>query len=285
MMLEQFISYLDAQGKSPRTLNTYKTQLIKFMEWLKEHGGTSDPKQITSIDAVEYRRSLDKKGLMPASINTALASIEAFCNWMKDQGFIDHNPLERVDRMEQVLQAPKWLTKTEKYRVIRTSLIEKDKRNSAIILTLLMTGIRVSELVHIKPEDIMLGDRKGILVVKGKGNKRRSIPIPKDLRECLGDYLVDDRATANWVFASQRGEQLTVKGVQHLCASISKKANVSNLTPHVLRHTYCHDLVQQGVDIGMVSKLAGHSKLDTTLIYTQPGEEEMQAAVEKLSFT
>ncbi|AUM64305.1 hypothetical protein C0R09_07035 [Brevibacillus laterosporus] len=286
-MINEYLNRLAAVGKSDNTIKTYRRQLTSFFTWLESNSDCSDPKSITSIDAVEYRRYLQEtKNLKPASINTALATIEAFCIWMQKEGYINHNPLADVKRVEQVQEAPKWLTKNEKYRVIRTALNEKNKRNAAIILTLLMAGPRAEELINLKPEDVLISERKGSLVIRsGKGNKRRVVPIPNDLRKCLGEYLVMENATGKWLFRSQRADQLTYDGLYNLCVTIGKKANVEALTPHVLRHTYGHDLVVSGVRIDIVAKLMGHSKIDTTLIYTQPGEEELQNAVEKISFT
>lgn len=285
-MLEKYLDSLRAEGKSDKTISTYRTQISRFLTWLKEHGGDADPLQITSIDAVGYRDYLqNEKGLKSSSVTLALASIEAFCKWIHSEGYRDHNPLLKVKRPEQVNNAPKWLSKNEKYRVIRTALLEHDRRNRAIILTLLLTGVRVSELIGLKPADVIISERKGTLTVRGKGNKTRTIPLPSDLRDCLAEYIVEKRAAAQWLFDSQRSEQITVKGVQHLCAAIGEKAKVEGLTPHVLRHTFCHDLVAQGVNVFLVAKLAGHAKIETTMIYAQPGEEELQAAVEKLSFT
>ena len=284
-MIDDYLAALQAVGKSEQTIKTYRSQLNQFMKWLAENGGTNDPKNITSIDAVEYRTYLqDVRGLKPASINTALAAIEAFCTWMLDEGHINHRPLAKVRKVEEVQEAPKWLDKSEKYRLIRTTLNEKNKRNKAIIFTLLLAGLRVSELTSLKPDHIAISERKGTITVTGKGNKRRTVPMPKELREYLSDYLVDN-AGVQWLFGSQRGEQLTVKGVQYLCSVIGKKAGIENLTPHVLRHTYCHDLVSKSVAIEIVAKLAGHSKIETTMLYTLPGEQEMQEAVEKLGFS
>lgn len=284
-MFNNYLLSLKATGKSEQTIKTYRSQFNKFMEWLEINGGTNDHKEITSIDAVEYRTYLQEiRKLKPSSINTALAAIESFCIWMMEEGYIDHNPLAKVKNVEEVKNSPKWLDKSEKYRLIRTVLQDKSKRNQAIMFTLLLSGLRVSELVSLTPEDIYLSERKGTLTVIGKGNKRRTVPLPKELRECLTEYLLEN-AGIQWLFGSQRGAQITVKGVQHLCAAIGKKANIKNLTPHVLRHTYCHDLVSKGISIELVAKLAGHAKIETTMIYTQPGEQEMQAAVEKLGFS
>lgn len=284
-MFDDYIAVLVSQGRSSDTIKTYKTQLTKFFSWLESNNESAEPEEITSIDAVEYRSYLQEQGKKPATINTALRSIEAYCTWLVGEGRMSHNPLSKVKKVEQVQEIPKWLDKSEKYRLIRTAIHEKDKRNETIVLTLLLAGLRASEIINLTPEDVALSERKGSITVKaGKGNKRRVVPIPRDLRECLGEYLTE-RATKRWLFDSQRGEKLTYIGLYQFIDSIGKKAGIDDLTPHVLRHTYCHDLVNKGVRIELVAKLAGHSKIETTMIYTQPGEQEMQAAVEKLGFS
>lgn len=285
-MLATYMDHLAATGKSPKTIKTYQSQLRKFFEWMVSSGGSDDPTDITTADASEYRNYLQEQGKKPATVNTALASIEAFCVWMKEEGHIDYNPIEKVRRVEQIPEPPKWLTKSERARLIRTAEKEKNVRNTVIILTLLLSGLRAEELIDLKHDDILISDRKGVIIVrKGKRNKRRVVPIERDLRHWLGKYMVDIHAAGEWLFDSQRGDKLTYIGLYQLCQAIGKKAKVEGLTPHVLRHTYCHDLITRSIDIGTVAKLAGHEKIDTTLIYTQPGEEELQKAVDKLSYT
>lgn len=285
-MFDDYLTVLRSQGRSDQTIKTYKTQLNKFLNWLIANNKSDiKPEDITSIDAVEYRAEMQEQGKKPATINTGLRSIESYCKWLVEEGRMDHNPLAKVRKVEEVQEPPKWLSKNERYKLIRTAMNEKDKRNTTIVLTLLLAGLRATELISLVPEDIALSDRKGTITVRlGKGNKRRVVMIPKELRDCLGEYLLEN-ATAKWLFASQRGEQLTYIGLYQLMGMIGKKSHIDNLTPHVLRHTYCHDLIVKGIDIVMVAKLAGHAKLETTMLYTQPGAEEMQAAVEKLNFT
>lgn len=284
-MIEDYLVSLKGQGRSEHTIRTYKMQLNMFFKWLSENNEHVKKNEITSIDAVEYRNYLQEKDKKPKTINTALRSIEAYCKWLIEEGRLDHNPLAKVHKVEEVQDPPKWLTKSEKYRLIRAAIHEKDKRNTAIVLTLLLAGLRASEITSLIPEDVAISERKGTITVRaGKGNKRRIVMIPKELRECLSEYLYE-RVTAKWLFDSQRGEQLTYIGLYQLIESMGTKASIEGLTPHVLRHTYCHDLFVQKVPIEMIAKLAGHSKLETTMLYTQPGEQEMQAAVEKLGFS
>lgn len=284
-MIEDYLVSLKGQGRSEHTIRTYRMQLNMFFKWLIDNNENVKTDEVTSIDAVEYRRYLQEQGKKPATINTALRSIEAYCKWLIEEGRMNHNPLAKVRKVEEVQDPPKWLTKSEKYRLIRAAIHEKDKRNTAIVLTLLLAGLRASEITSLIPEDVAISERKGTITVRaGKGNKRRIVMIPKELRECLSEYLYE-RVTAKWLFDSQRGDQLTYIGLYQFIETMGSKANIEGLTPHVLRHTYCHDLFVQKVPIEMIAKLAGHSKLETTMLYTQPGEQEMQAAVEKLGFS
>lgn len=285
-MIERYIGQLIATGKSAATIKTYRAQLAKFFRWMEETDGTQDPKEIGTADVSEYRNYLLELGKKPDTINTARAVLEAFCAWMVDEGYMDRNPVTKVRKVEQVQEPPKWLTRSERAKLLRVLEKEKDIRNIAIIHVLLFTGIRASELISLKHDDILIKDHKGTLVVRqGKGNKRRTVPIERDTRTWLGRYMIDVHPTGKWLFPSQRGERLTYIGLYQLCQTIGEKAGIEDLTPHVLRHTYCHDLIARHVDIGTVAVLAGHSKIETTLLYTKPGAEDLQKAVDKLSYT
>lgn len=285
-MIDEYLINLEARGKSPATIKTYRTQLNKFMTWLRDNEFCVDPKQITTPDVAEYRSHLQDQGRLPATVNTALASIEAFCGWMYEEGYIDHNPATKVKRVEQVEEPPKWLTRSERGKVIRIAEREKDLRNTAIILTLLLAGLRAAELVNLTHDDIIISERRGEIIVRaGKGNKRRIVPIERDLRQCLATYIAERHPSGPWLFASQRGDQLTYTGVYQLCENIGRKSGLEELTPHMLRHTFGHDLAAKNVAVQTIAKLMGHKKLDTTMVYIQPGREELQAAVDKLSYT
>lgn len=285
-MLDRYFTNLVAMGKSGATIRTYKTQLKRFFDWTVKTGGNADPKEICTADISEYRNYLQDLGRKPATVNTALAVIEAFCTWMVGEGYIDQNPAKKVRKAQQVQEPPKWLTKSQRGKLIRVVEKEKDVRNIAIMLTLLLAGLRSAELLALKHDDILIAERKGSIVVRqGKGNKRRVVPIERDLRYWLGKYMTEDHSGGKWLFDSQRGEHLTYIGLYQLVQAIGKKAGLQDLTPHVLRHTYCHDLVIRKVDLAMVARLAGHSKLETTMLYTQPGIEELEKAVDKLSYT
>lgn len=285
-MLDKYVDVLRATGKSEKSISTKQIMLKQFLTWLETTTGSGDPLSITSIDAARYRKYLQELGRKPNTVNTALSSIEAFCKWMATEGYITHNPVQDVKRVEVATTAPRGLDKNEQHRLIRTALAEKDSRNGAIILTLLFSGLRVSELVALTPDDVTIGERAGSIIVRaGKGNKYRVVPIPRDLRKCLGEYIVTRRSTAEYLFEGQRDPQMTPRAIQLLCKKIGEKAKIQDLTPHVLRHTLAHNLVASGTSLDKVAAILGHSSLNTTAIYTRPRIDDLQQAMENLNYT
>ncbi|WP_010503305.1 tyrosine-type recombinase/integrase [Paenibacillus elgii] len=285
-MIELYLSKLAARGKSEATIKNYKSQLYLFLDWLEKTTGSRDPLSITSTDAVEYRRYLQQNGAKPGPINTKLATIKAFCAWLHKEGHLTHNPVADVEKVAMTAPPIKWLDKNEAHRVKRSAEHEKNIRNKTIIWTLLFAGLRVSELCDLEPEDIITTERSGEIIVRqGKGNKYREVPIPKVLRECLNQYIDANRDTmGEYLFDSQREERITPRAVQHLCDKIGKNAKLGRrLTPHMLRHTFGHDLVKRGVSLHIVMKLMGHASLEATKIYLEPGKDELQEAVELLN--
>lgn len=285
-MLERYLHVLRATGKSEKSISTKQVMLKQFLAWLEETTGSSDPVSITSIDAARYRKHLQDLGRKPNTVNTALSSIDAFCKWLADEGYLTHNPVVGVKRVEVATTAPRGLDKNEQHRLIRTALAEKDSRNGAIILSLLFSGLRVSELVALTPDDVKIGERSGSITVRaGKGNKYREVPIPRDLRQCLGKYIVTRRSTGEYLFEGQRDPQMTPRAIQLLCKKIGEKAKIESLTPHVLRHTLAHNLVASGVSLDKVAAILGHASLNTTAIYTRPRMNDLQDAMESLNYT
>jgi integrase/recombinase XerC/integrase/recombinase XerD len=143
-------------------------------------------------------------------------------------------------------------------------------------MTLLMTGIRVAELVALDRSDVDLSDRKGSLVVRsGKGNKERTLPLNVDARRAIENYL-DERTDSNpALFISNRQERISIRSVQHLM-----EKNGHNV--HQTRHSFITGLVRAGEDISVIQSLSGHSSADMILRYSMPSNDDKQRAVERI---
>ena len=282
--IKDFIFYLESRDRSRHTISAYRLDLEQFEKWFESvNDDEMQPHLITPTDLREFKHHLiQDEQLSPATVNRKLASLRAFMKWAVGEGTIESVP-RMPQGVEQVSAAPKALDRREMNSLVRAVERHGSKRDQAIILVLLNTGLRVNELSALDSSDIEMSERKGKLVVRsGKGNKRREVPVNAEARRVLSVYL-DGREDDNQaLFLSQQGSRLGSRGIQDAVGKYGRLAGLEDLTPHALRHTFCTNLLRGGVDIVTVAALAGHSDISTTSIYTQPNGKDMEKAVEGL---
>lgn len=167
------------------------------------NGEELTPQSITPIDVREYKRYLlEDRGFKPATVNRRLASISAFCKWGEQQGLANGNPCDEISIVPEVRTAPKWLTKGEQYGLIRAVQRANRRRDEALIMVMLHTGLRVGEVSNLRIGDISISARKGEVIVRGgKGKKFR-------LRHTFGKNLVDAGVSLDRVAALLGHENL-----------------------------------------------------------------------------
>lgn len=288
-----FAQFLKDAGKSERTISGYLADLGIFARWFEQtNGEVLCPDNLTPTDVREYKQYLlNVQKAKATTINRHLAALRSYSAWAKATGSAVYNPAEGIKGIAHQKHAPKWLDRKEQAAVIRESerRIQAAKtepakrqalRDHCILVFLLNTGLRVSELTALEAEDITLSERKGELRVRaGKGIKERVIPLNEACRKAIRSwYGVRTAAQFGKVFTTQRGSA-TTRAIQSILESIGKAARVDNLTPHVARHTFAKNLVNAGVSLEKVAMLLGHSSLDTTLVYTTPGMRDLEKAV------
>ena len=283
--LNNFILHLQSRDRSSHTINAYRLDLMQFEKWFAGvNGDGMEPVNVTPTDLREFKHHLiQDEQLKPATINRKLASLRAFLKWAVGEGTIESVP--RMPRgVEQVSAAPKALDRREMNSLVRAVERYGSKRDQAIILVLLNTGLRVRELSDLNLDDVEMSERKGRIIVRsGKGNKRREVPVNAEARRALSAYMEAREEDDNQaLFVSQQGNRLGSRGIQDVVAKYGRLAGLDSLTPHMLRHTFCTNLLRGGVDIVTVAKLAGHSDISTTSIYTQPNGRDLEKAVEGL---
>jgi site-specific recombinase XerD len=281
--IADFRKYLiDKLDRSERTATSYADMVRLFSKWFETTNGQiltgtangAATTNLTQTDVREYRSYLQRQGRAPATINAHLAALKAFGAWcgvtIEAKG-IDQQPL-----------APRWLDRRQESALLREAersinaqagpaLKAIAERNYQAIVLLLNTGLRVSEVTQIKHSDVTLTARAGKLIVRAeiaKGGKQREVALNRDARSMLSKITLP----------------LGVKSrqVQKAIREISRRANLTGVTPHVLRHTFCHNLASANVAQDRIATLAGHANLNTTRRYTQPGEQDLQNAVEAL---
>jgi site-specific recombinase XerD len=242
--------------------------------------------EITPTDVREYRAYLlNVERRQPATVNRRLTTLRRLCAWARREGLLAEDPTEDVKGVEKVQMAPRSLEKKEVDRLIRYAERQGNKRNLAILQLLRHTGLRVSELCNLTLRDITLTERKGQVIVRsGKGSKYRVVPLNLDARKALGAYLAvrPKVVEVDHIFIGQREEGLRSTGVYDIVVNYARGAGLENVSPHILRHTFGKHTLDAGENLVTVAALMGHARLDTTAIYTQPSERDLQKAVERL---
>ncbi|MCW2279505.1 tyrosine-type recombinase/integrase [Heliophilum fasciatum] len=262
------------RGKSPLTIRTYLEALGKFEKWLKRAG--TDLKGYSRMDVQHYLDQMRNDEKSPATIHKYLNSIRSFSRWAKKERCIEDIRAVKMTDYRRI--APKAMSRTECLRVMRESGRNDKLRDHAIIMTLLHTGIRVRELVEANRSDLTISERMGRLRIRqGKGNKERVLPVERETRRALRLYLNGRKDENPALFISNRKERISIRAVQHVVKKFG-----SDLHPHKFRHTMITDLMRSGADIALVCAISGHTTADMVLRYSQPTEEDMECALDKL---
>jgi integrase/recombinase XerC len=287
-LLTQFKNELLRQEKSENTISSYIKRIEDFLIWLSDRYDETDPTAITEIDVREYKSfCMNVKKYAPSGINQRLAAIKSYCDFLVGQDKLEYNPARKIKQVKIVKgkTAPDVLERNDYNKFKREFYKDNNKRNIAIFEVLSNTGIRVSELVNIEINDMDISERKGVLVVRGKGNKYREVPLNNTARKAIQDYLeVRPANKENKLFIGERGP-ITRSTVWRILKKYAERVGLEDaIHPHTMRHQFATRLLREkGIDLTTVKELLGHEDLNTTAIYTQPTRKEKQQAVETLN--
>jgi len=292
----EFAEHLKDDGKAERTIEAYVSDLQKFVTWyVQSNGDALTPKALTTTDVREYRTHMLRTKVAPSTINRTLASLRTYAEWAVSRDQLNSNPVRGIKGVEEQPSAPKWLEKREQLvllreieREVNAARTEAAKRQAwrdqALIILMMQTGLRVSEVCDLEMNDLALSERKGLVTVReGKGSKQREVPLNAEGRRVLKLWLeVREGKDCQFVFIGQRGEPLRPRAVQRLLADYGRRAGVE-VTPHTLRHTFAKNLINAGVTLEKVAALLGHANLNTTRIYITPSASDLEKAVNVLA--
>lgn len=303
----QFTRYLQEHDKSDATVRAYTIGVRTFAEWLEAHTGELlDPVRVTPLDVRGFRRYLvEQTRLKTASINNYLAGVRAFCRWAQESGLAEHDPSANIKMVSKAKgTTAKWLDRNDKNAVQRAAdqamqnadqKAHGDKtqpgpiwarRDRAVVYLLLGTGLRLNEATALRIEDVEVKPRSGKVEVRfGKGGKARTLPLPVQTRKALAEWLeVRPETKDPALFISQKGlAGLSARAMSEVVRQIGEASRLTGLHPHTLRHTFAKSLIDEGVGLEVVSAMLGHSNIQTTMIYTTPGEVDFRKAADAIS--
>ncbi|MGH7355744.1 MAG: site-specific tyrosine recombinase XerD [Candidatus Rokuibacteriota bacterium] len=260
------------QGASPNTLAAYRRDLLDFLAFLaplRRH-----PAGIDRDDVILYVERLRARGLAPSSVARRLSALRGFYRHLVREGDLPRDPTELVEVPRAPRPLPKALSHEAAAALVEApdTRLPRGVRDRAILELLYATGIRASECLGLRLEDLNL--TAGYVVCTGKGNKQRLVPVGAEALERVRAYLRDVRPRharlrdSGHLFLSSRGGRLSRQALWTIVRRAAVVAGVRRASPHVLRHSFASHLLQGGADLRSVQAMLGHADISTTQIYT-----------------
>ncbi len=283
--MEAFLNYLQYEKRvSPHTVKAYRTDLEQFAAYLQKEFGENDIRKVDSADVRAWMMQLMEGGDSPRSVNRKISALRAFFRYHVRMGDVEANPMEAISAPKIAKRLPQFVSQGEMDTLFRAELFEdafEGWRDRLIIELFYVTGMRLSELVNLKRSDIDLYD--GSLKVMGKRSKERIIPFSPRVKEVIVRYLeiFDEKYAGNsknsFIFVAPNGNKIYPKAVYRIVRKyLDMVTTIDKRSPHVLRHTFATQMLNNGADINAIKEILGHSSLAATQVYTHNTIEKLK---------
>lgn len=282
--IEAFLDFLFLErGLRPRSCAAYRSDLKRFLAYLRDRGVAGGPRQIDHVLLRRYVGHLHRAGMAPGSIRRAQSALRAYFGFLAAEGIVPGNPADRMERPAAGRKLPEFLSQDEAARVVEA--VDPDSpaywRDRAVLELLYATGMRVSELTRLGLVDLDL--EHSSCLVFGKGGKERLVPVGSTAVDVVGRYLrsvrpaLDRGRGGGTVFLNQRGTPLSRMSVWTIVTRAASRAGIERrISPHTLRHSCATHLLEGGADLVVVQELLGHADISTTQIYTHLDREYLR---------
>ena len=272
--LNDFKMYLQVnKNLSDNSINSYNTDLVKYLDWLRKKYEVKEITDISSEMVKKYIQTLKKGGFESSSISRKISAIKAFHKYISNDAGVT-NVTINIKKPKKEEKLPKVLSLEEINMMFNTIKTNEplDLRNRCMLEFLYGSGLRISELLDLKPENISLHKKE--LHVVGKGNKERIVPLSDMSIDAFSKWMskgkphIKNRGE-NYLFVNKNGNKLTRQGVWKLIKEIALEAGITKeISPHTLRHSFATHLLNNGFNLRYVQFLLGHKDISTTQIYT-----------------
>ena len=293
-LIDTYLRYLRIEkNSSAHTLTAYKSDLEQFVDYLcsevPEFAPSPDPDGIQRIHIRIWMGYLSEKGISKTSIIRKSAAIRSFFKFAVKRGFIRENPARQLITPKKEKVLPKSVGRFEIESVLETAASHKQHELAVAVIELFYSsGIRLSELIQINLDDIDFGHKQ--VKVMGKGAKQRIVPFGKPAHDAINrwlaireTYITGNTAAddARALFLTPKGKRLYPRFVQKLVEKSLMGSEVTQKSPHVLRHSFATHLLDGGADIRIIKELLGHSSLAATQVYTHTSVEHLKGIYKK----
>ena len=281
-LLSDYLAYLSVEkGLAANTIQSYRMDLNKFEDFLSTRG-----KRLRSYsrdDIVDFLDTLRDGGCSTSSICRLISSVRSLCRYLLMEKIISEDPSENLQSPKKWERLPKALSINQVRDILSTPGTPKGpkkrtmdhalfSRNSAMLELLYSSGLRVSELVTLRMEDINF--EAGFIRILGKGSKERVVPVNQRAMDKVKQYIADSRQAflknkySAYLFVTGRGAPMTRQRFWQAIRGYGKQHGI-DLSPHTMRHSFATHLLEGGADLRSLQKMLGHSDISTTQVYTK----------------
>lgn len=282
VMINEFLQYLQYEKNySSHTVLSYHNDIRQFCDFMQTTEADFKHESITAQHIQQWAMSLIGQDITARSVSRKISTLKSYWRFLLIKGYTHKNPASKIILPKTKKPLPAFFKQKEMENALDDTFLASDfeaRRNHLILEMLYLTGIRLSELISIKDNDLDLA--KGTLRVTGKRNKQRIIPVSSDLCSRVEAYIrqrnedVDFRE--DYLFLRVNGQKLYPKLVYNLVhEAMTQVSTSSKRSPHVVRHSFATALLNEGADINAVKELLGHSSLAATQVYTHTSFEEL----------
>jgi integrase/recombinase XerD len=291
--IDSFLNYLTVEkGFSGNTVAAYRNDLYQLADFAGEQaarrGRMASWASFGREEMLSYLLNLKERNYAPTTVSRKVAAARSFFAFLTNEGKLRENPTQNIRSPRIGKSLPKPISISEVRRLLdqpgKLSTLEA-KRDRAMLQLLYASGMRVSELISLNLGDV---DTKGGYVrCFGKGHKERLIPIHQQATSAVEDYLRETRpqlahdTEEQALFLNRRGERLTRQGFWQKIKEYARSANLADITPHTLRHSFATHMLSGGADLRSVQELLGHANISTTQIYTHLTSEHIRRSYEE----
>ncbi len=289
LILENFLEVLASEkGLAVNTRISYKNDIFQFLVFIEKNKKKIN--EVTSFDIEKFTSRFSNQGIEKSTISRKMSALSHFFIFLLEENIIESNPIHELDLPKQIKKLPKILSVDQVEKLIKSSREDQSIngiRLNTMIEILYATGIRVSELVEMKLSATYA--EKNFLLIQGKGNKERLVPISENTEDKIKDYLkirkefIDNDTESKWLFPSKQSSKghITRQRFNQLLQTLCERVNLNNIriSPHKLRHAFATHLLANGVDLRSLQQMLGHADISTTQIYTHVLKDRLKKLV------
>ncbi len=282
--LDRYFEFLRLEKNlSPRSLSSYNFDLTKYSRFLTR-SSINNAVQASEDTVTKFLHRLHRSGLAPRSIARHISAVRGFHRFLVAEQVTKNDPTQNLEPPKRSKSLPEVLSVAEVEAILKQpdTHLPLGIRDRTILEVLYATGVRVSELINLKQQNLMFDE--GLILVYGKGSKERLVPIGRSAQKWVSRYRKDVRThlakrgtTGDYVFLNARGKRITRAAIWDIVGKYARSAKVhKEVHPHTFRHSFATHLLEGGADLRAVQEMLGHADISTTQIYTHIDREYLK---------